>query len=360
MPAPFALGGHRGRIVPTITVLAVVAAVALAVLPPMYVLGKRYDDERRFLRNYRAPNEYETFTSFPMNYATLSQEANDVVFVGDSGLRCGVRTTRFERETGYKGYNLGNVGLMGIDGQVPILEAYLKHHPKPRLIVVCMVPSQLNPGGVEYRPPEEREIKSRFLWCYGPGTEEMRPNSSYLYHIQVGFKYTYGLLAGGFDRFANEPIPCRGNETYRSLENVVSKERGFWETPPRRKEFVAARMKGASREPTRVSDDFKKGFAVLIRLIADHGVPVLIRFTPWLPSASDYSPTIRAWAEELESKYPDVIVARPEVLLYDPELFYDGDHLTGEGADQFTRLVSMEVKQVLEKQQNWRTSHAVR
>jgi hypothetical protein len=358
MPAPFVLGGQWGRIAPTLTVLGVTAVAALALLPPMYAVGKRHDDERVFLRNYRAPNEFEAFASYPMNYATLSQEDNDVIFVGDSGLRCGVRTTEFERETGLKGYNLGNQGLIGIVGQTQIINSYLVHHPKPRLIVVCILPSELTPGDLKYWPQEERDVRSRFLWCYGPGTEDMRPHNSFLYHTQVGFKYTYGLLVGGFDRFANEPVPCRGGETYRTLQDVVTKERGYWEPPARRKAFTAARGQATGRDPFRVSDEFMKDFSKLLRLLADHGIPVLIRFAPWLYSTSDYSPTIRAWAEELESKNPQVVVARPEVLVYHPSLFHDAGHLNGEGADEFTRLVSEEVRQVLGKQQDSRSTRA--
>ena len=233
MPAPSeSFAPNWGRITPTLSALGIMALSILALFPPMYAVGKRIDDERTFLRNYRAPNEYEVFASIPMNYAIESDEANDVIFVGDSSLRCDVRTIQFEQDTGLKAYNLGNAGLIGIGGQIQIASNYLRHHPKPRLAVVCISPMALEPGGVAGRPQEEQDVSSRFLWCFGPGTENMRPHISYLYHVQQGFKYTYGELAGGFDRFANEPVPYRGGETYRSLHQSVTKERGFWEAPP--------------------------------------------------------------------------------------------------------------------------------
>jgi hypothetical protein len=350
MPAPLSLGGQSRRLMPTFTALGILAATVLVVFPPMYAVGKRDDDERRFLRNYRAPNEYEAFASYPINYALESHEANDVIFVGDSSLRCDVRTTQFEEETGLRAYNLGNAGLLGLSGQTEIVKAYLSKHPRPRLLVLCILPTTLATSNVEFRPQEEQDVKSRFLWCFGPGTENMRPHNSYLYHVRQGFKYSYGLLVGGFDRFANAPVPSRGGETYRTLEQAVIKERGYWAPPERRKGATLPPKKDPAADPFSVCDEFKKDFTELMRVVADHGVPVLVRMPPWERASSELSPSIRAWAEELESKNPRVKVARPEILVYEPGLFYDGDHLTAKGAETFTRLVSAEVKQVLARE----------
>jgi hypothetical protein len=349
MLARFALGRDWGRLAPTVTVLGILAAAALAVFPYMYAVGKRHDDERVFLRNYRAPNEYEAFASYPMSYATGSHEANDVVFVGDSSLRCDVRTTQFEGETGLKAYNLGNAGLIGIRGQTQIIRTYLSNHPKPRLAVVCILPTAFDFSGEEFRPEEERDVRSRFLWCYGPGTENMRPHSSYLYHVRQGIKYTYGVLAGGFDRFAREPISFRDGETFRSLEQAVTRERGFWAPPPRRMVLRVTRKHNTSGEAYPISDQFKKDFAALLGVLTDAQVSVLIRLTPSLDATEEPAPAIRAWSEDVESRNPLVTVAKPEVLVYDPPLFFDVSHLNAEGALKFTKLVSAEVKRVLAK-----------
>ena len=90
----------------------------------------------------------------------------------------------------------------------------------------------------------------------------------------------------------------------------------------------------------------------MIGLFTSRGIPVLIRLTPWAHAAGEHSPTIRAWAAELEANNPKVKVARPEVLVYEPELFFDGDHLFLRGAEKFTKLVGAEVKQVLAGEQN--------
>ena len=73
----------------------------------MYFIGKHHDDRRLFLRNYRAPSDFEAFSFIAMSYAAESHEDNDVVFVGDSAVRADLDTRQFEQQTGLKAYNLG-------------------------------------------------------------------------------------------------------------------------------------------------------------------------------------------------------------------------------------------------------------
>jgi hypothetical protein len=334
-----------GRIVPTLVLLAILAGAVVIIFPPMFYIGKSYDDQRIFLRNYRAPNEYEAFTSYAINYAAESDENNDVIFGGDSSLRYDVRTSQFEQETGLRAYNLGSVGLVAIKGYTQIFSAYLSsRHPKPRMIVFCILPTALNLVDEPFRSQEERDIKGRLLWCFGPGTEELRPHNSLLYHIRVGFKYTYGRLAGGFDRFASEPIPLKNGATYRSLQQEITKMRGVSKGPEG--PMIAGNGVRALDTFT-ISDQFRIELSELIRLIADHGIPLLIRLTPVAGATVEHSPTLRAWAEDLESKHPNVVVGRPEVLCYDSGLFFDTNHLGPTGAGKFTSFVGKEVQNVL-------------
>jgi hypothetical protein len=337
------------RLAPTLIVSSTLALTALVLLPPMYWIGKRHDDERIFLRNYRAPNEYEVFSNISMDYARNSDEPNDVIFVGDSSLRFDLRPSEFERETGLKAYNLGSAGLITVRGYTRIAAAYLaSRHPKPRLIVLSILPTALDINDdYSFLSQEMQDIKARFLWCFGPGTEDMRPHNSFLYHVRQGFKYTYGRLVGGFDHFADEPVPFRGPETYRSFARSMASTRGVSEAPERTEIPIRSRDRSSTLDPFKITDLFREELSELVRLTSDHGIPLLIRLTPYSGEAAEHSRNLRAWAEELESKHPHVIVARPEVLLYDRELFYDENHLRPGGAARFTSLVAGEVKQVL-------------
>ena len=92
---------------------------------------------------------------------------------------------------------------------------------------------------------------------------------------------------------------------------------------------------------------FREELSELIQMAVDHGITLLIQLTPISGEAVEHSPTLRAWAEDLESKNPNVIVGRPEVLLYDPGVFFDEVHLGSTGAKMFTSFVAKEVKDLL-------------
>ena len=223
--------------------------------------------------------------------------------------------------------------------------------------MLSVLPTELNLVKDTYRPQEERDVKARLLWCYGSGAEDMRPHDSFLYHVRQGFKYTYGRLVGGFDRFADEPIPFRAPNTYRSFQQAIMKERGASESPNRFLIGKSHRKAGSKLDPFTFSDLFKQELSALIRLTADHGIPLMIRLTPFSGEAAEHSPKLRTWAEDLEAKNPSVMVCRPEVLLYDTELFLDEDHLNLDGAAQFTSLVATAVKDVLARGGNQTPRH---
>jgi hypothetical protein len=338
---PSTRGPNWGRIAPTLVILGIMAIL----FPPMYFIGKHYDDQRLFLRNYRAPRDFEAFSFIAMSYAAESHEDNDVVFVGDSALRGGLETRQFEQETGLKAYNLGSVAWIGIREYTQILDAYLISHPKPRLVVLSV---HLLEFGIDKPVPQDvLDVRARFLWCFGSGTEDMRPHNSFLYHVRQGFKYVYGLLLGGFEHFADEPIVGNPGETFRTFQHRLSKQRGFGAIPDKRKSPKPIRDKVSTLDPFVVSDRCKKDLSALIRLTANHGVDLLIRFMPFGGEAAEHSPRLRAFAMELESQYPTVVVGRPEVLLYDPAVFVDGRHLDSEGIEKFTTFAAAEVKSVL-------------
>src|SRR5208337_2709791 len=95
------------------------------------------------------------------------------------------------------------------------------------------------------------------------------------------------------------------------------------------------------------SDEQKTDFSALIRLTANHRVDLLIRFVPFGGEAAEHSPRLRAFAMELESQSPTIVVGRPEVLLYDPAVFVDGIHLDAKGIEKFTTFTAAEVKTML-------------
>ena len=311
---------------PTLVISGIMAATALStLLPPMYFVGKRHDDRRIFLCNYRAPNEFEAFSSYPMDYARESDEANDVIFVGDSSLRYDLQAPQFERESGLRAYNLSSVGLLAIGGFTPVVEAYLhSRHPRPRLIVLGILPAALAgatrassaPRCGTSRPASSGASGRARKTCGRTGRSGITPASA---------SSTRTAAWLGFERFADEPIPFRAPWTYRRSAAGDPGPAGIlrgWGT---------AVGSGTGGRPTRastldpftISDQARVELDALIRLAADRDIPVLVRLTPYSGDAAEHSPTLRAWAEDLESRHSNAIVGRPELLLYDLDLFFD-------------------------------------
>ena len=350
----------RAQMRPTLLVLGVVSATAMLYCVPMYGVGKRNEDARQFLRNYRPPNEFEAYAAYSMDYAVESSERNDVIFLGDSTARCDVRTTQFEKETGLKAYNLGNAGLLGIESHYHLFRTYLLHHPQPRVVVLNLLPTDLARPVHEGMPPDYQEIRTRFLWCFGPGTEDLRPSrDGFLYLCRQGIKTAYGSLMGGFDRYSNEPIPFYGGETFQTLKRKLTAERGFTLIPL--EYSTASRTTISTLDPFSVSPRFNDDLIPLVQLTAEHGIPLLLRLTPFSGEAAEHSPRLRSWASDLKARYPHVIVGRPEVLLYDPYLFADQSHCNAKGVKRFTSLLAQDVKELLarrggEKSRNLVTS----
>ena len=324
------------------------AATASIVFRPMYVIGRRDDNERTFLRNYRTPNEYEAFSSYCMSYAMDSDEDNDIVFVGDSSLRCDMRTSQFERETRLKAYNLGGVGLIGVRGLSQIIDAYLRSHPKPRLLVLSILPSAMNRSSHESWPQEELDVKSRFFWCSGRGPRTcVLTTRSCITFARASSTRTVGWSEGS-TASPLEPIPFRDGETFRTLEHAVTKERGFWAAPERGRLSMPPRNKVSTRDPFKVSEYFKSEFSIdpadrrSRRHRADPAHTVLGRGRETLPE--DPRLGRRAGIQE-----PQRDRRPPRSLALRSWAFRRPQPPGLQGAERFTTFVAGQVKKILDR-----------
>ena len=103
-------------------------------------------------------------------------EANDVVFIGDSTCLCDAAQTRlFQQKTGRSAYNLGTVGVIGIDGYPHYPgAAYLQHHPKPKMLILCVTPKSIALPTVVLGQAFEQD---RFLQFFGSDNGDFEPTA---------------------------------------------------------------------------------------------------------------------------------------------------------------------------------------
>jgi hypothetical protein len=327
----------------TVVTLALLAAVAS-------LLGENYRPDPPFLDPFRAPTRDEAILTYQAEYALKSTDYNDVVFLGDSTCRCSIDPAELQKASGLVAYNLGSMGALGVDGYRIILQLYLEHHPKPRAVVLAVTPDDLDveisqaAGGWPHL----------FRWSYGGNRESLHVPED-LESVQFFARRGFGI---GRELWANsrrearfdprvEPLVGADKETYFTLEQKVRKARGFWALGG--KHFPAG-TDAPNKPVVNVAPQWKVGFGELARTAEASGVTLIVRLVPTVDTVkTDYQP-VRAWLKDIEKQYPGVIVVHPEILLYDPELCWDYQHLNADGVRKFSRSLAKEISEVLSRE----------
>ena len=100
----------------------------------IFYLNKKIKEYDVF-ENY---NHYQVLTHYKAN---LTNQENDVVFIGDSSCLQGVRPKIIEQRTGLKVVNLALYGFSGPQAYDVILRRYLKNNKPPKLIIYYFSPA---------------------------------------------------------------------------------------------------------------------------------------------------------------------------------------------------------------------------
>jgi hypothetical protein len=321
-------------------VVTSLVSTVIVISTASYCVGRRIDPETRFLEPDRPPTLNEAVVAFAVEYALQSDEANDVIFLGDSTCAFDIDPVLFGRLTGLRAYNLGTMGVIGPTAYRITLQAYLAHHPKPRLVVLCLFPFV---GEIEvlYR---FGDVAPRFIENYGPEVADAVPfHTGILYFIKRG-----GASLRTTRDCRSEVLTYRESETYYSLKQKVFAGRGFQRLPGEHGEAKEIARPGP---PKLVREEWDQGVRRIAEECEKAGVPLLIRFTPVPESftdARDFS-QLERWTSSLQKAYPTTVRVVPPVPLtsYPPPLVYDNVHLNSAGVAQFMPLLAKEVQTAL-------------
>jgi hypothetical protein len=330
----------KSRAVPAALVLAIATVTLCAAGSAAYWRGQQSEPLTRFLDVGIAPLVDEAFLSYPVEYALRSDEANDVIFLGDSTCHDDIDPARLK---GLRSYNLGSVGSIGPLGILLTANAYLSHHPKPRAIVLCVSPLRFevstdSAGG---------HVVRRFMGSYGPQVPGIVP-------LHESIEY---FAKCGAQRFAERPgvgvlwdAPLRGldSETYLSLERRMRASRGFFALP---KEHGGRWNVEMPAPPKLILPEWDDGVRRLAETCESAKVRLIIRFAPIWDGASksrDFG-QLEAWSQKLEDAFPCVIVPRPVIIAWDREMMWDGLHLNSRGVEAFMPVVAKDVQAALGK-----------
>lgn len=336
------LKNRRIRIAGLALGVVVTALATLAIAS--YGVGCIADPESRFLDPRRAPTPEEAATIYPIEYALQTDDRNDVIFIGDSACRHDIDPSAIGELCAY---NLGMLGMTGPQANVITLKAYLTKHPAPRLVVLCLSAISLVFGD---RPdnPEDNPLPERFVADYGPCVDGFSA-ASVPFFIRAGaLSARARLLVICGDQDVRELPFLDGRlkgETFRTMQVKLRRSRGFWALSDDNKHRPPAG--GSTR--LEVHADWDSGIRSIAKTCNDIGARLLICFAP---IAAEYSNTrdfsqVERWTRELEASQPNVTVARPIVLAYEPHFMWDAIHLNAAGVEKFMPVVAKDVQSVL-------------
>jgi hypothetical protein len=335
------------RIRLALLVLAVTAVTFGCLASLAYRAGAAVSTEVRFFSTFEAPSIDDASAACPVEYALRTDEANDVVFLGDSACRTAIDPVRFQRLTGLSAYSLASLRGIGPAGFVITAKAYLLHHPKPRVVLLCVTPTCFEADTGRIGGP----MPATFAANYGPQVSEFVPLiDQFVYFCKRGvlsaWKPKADLKLKGYGEDVRD-LPLIGLEvdTYRSLQRKTREARGFFALPG-----THGPPKGLGKlEGPLIRDEWKAGIRRLAQICEQAGVPLVIHFAPTstgVLKARDLTP-LETWAHELESSYAHLKVARPIVVVYDSTLMWDAVHLNSAGVEKFVPAVAADLKAVL-------------
>jgi hypothetical protein len=321
----------------TATVLSVCAAgITIAVMFGLgFAAGVGVGPELQFLSPGRQPTSGEAVIAQAMTYAISSREYNDVVFLGDSTCEMGIDPRVLAKETGLSGWNLGTMRAFGPYGFLLLTSAYLRHHPAPKLVVLCVGPTlfECDPSVLD------GEMQQRLTWSYG--AEIASPLE---YVPFVAKRGAANALNFWSPDVRSEPLGGMPRETYFTLAAKTRDSRGFLALPSEHGHPYSLPFE---QPATLVRPEWDEGCRRIARECEAHGAKFLIIFTPLLDdyaTARDW-PQLAEWGKSLHVDHPWASLTTP--LFYKEGLMFDTLHLNARGVEKFMPIVETNVQSAI-------------
>jgi hypothetical protein len=331
----------KGRIISIAIVLGTTSATILSLGMLSYCAGQRTPPLERFLWPGLAPTVDEAFVSFPVEYSLRSDEANDVVFLGDSTCHDDIDPARLHE----KCYNLGSLGSVGPLGILLTTEAYLDHHPAPRVIVLCISPLrfEVNSGSAG------GYVARHLVESYGVEVADVVPFAqSVSYFVRRGAVGIRARSRAPLPLF-DSPLVGMDTETFHSLERRMKASKGFFALPGEH----GGRWQVETPAPKQfILEEWRDGFRRLATICGKSHVRLIVRFGPiWEGvSRSRNFGALDEWGDEVESAFPHVRIQRPIIMAWERPLMWDCLHLNAAGVARFMPIVAKDVEHALRRQ----------
>ena len=276
----------------------------------------------------------------------------DVIALGDCYLTVGYIPSLLKEKTGLSGYNFSTNQRCTVLSACAMLNNYLGTcAKKPQYILVAFIPSSIG-------------LTKEFI------IEAMPNHYPSFYDIRRGCRLTlikeFGLEVGlrlllpslNYQQRIKDFLSQRSLYSKRTFEQVdnfiesVNTENGYY---PYRVDDIYNEWETENQEnqkPLVVSSLFSGYFAKMLDLAKIHGIKV-IYILPALPpdilavyKKSRGIEKIIIFLKNLQKDYPNLLVADPQHLMTEREMFVDKIHLNGKGARILTTFIADRIKYI--------------
>lgn len=326
---------RRGRI-PT----GLLLAVGLIILAEVG-LARRARPEYKDLVRHRiydpavTPDIAETIVQWQVAHATLLNQRQDLLLLGDSACLNGLLAVDLLEETGLKTWNLGTFGFTYTTGHAAILDLFIRHNGPPRFLIYYTSYYPLA------RPRGNRAIREwvtqlRNWLAPEAQTFGLLPSLRYRRELRDSL-WTLGQEEIGY---AGLDIPRGKFGSDNEVRRELWKNRGSFPADPEEILNEDRFEDGISWNP-RFHPDSEEGLIRIAEAARRGNFPVLYLFSP-LPETAD-NEIVRMQVAALKSNLERVFAPYPGVILHQPFLrFYPDDHcvdlrhLTLSGAQRHT------------------------
>ncbi len=329
-------------------VMSMVIATFGIIIPVFAYVATQTETDLRFLEPGRAPTFDEAIIALPIEYALHSTEYNDVIVLGDGTGHYCFNPKHFEELSGLKAYNLSQMGKAGPMGFYLVASAYLRHHPKPKAIFLCLSPFAFQVGAKQ----TGGLLASRFLANYGPEAPGTIPSyKSMGFFTQRGTTQSWRTvqLALGYPLADPRDLPMsskrKSNESYHEFQRRLAEGRGYW-VPVELRGPVWNIRPSWPAQPAKVNGEWDDAVKKLADLCEKYQVPLFLRLTPIrkdYKDAEDYSEVV-TWMSALRD-YHHICVVDPILEFWDSDWHWDAIHLNGSGAKRFSSALYQQLKE---------------
>ena len=93
-----------------------------------------------FYAHAKTPTLSQTVVQAKVEFILDESSQVDLLIVGDSSGLMGIDANLLERKTGLQTYNLGTTALLGIEGNLYLLEQYIEKHAAPKIVLFHTAP----------------------------------------------------------------------------------------------------------------------------------------------------------------------------------------------------------------------------